>query len=205
MTEQYPTQALILAGGVSSRMGQDKAALPDEHGRPLLARIATLASQISERVMVSVADDNFADELRRQWPLIADDPRGKGPLAGILAALRSAEDTQWLVLACDLPMLDIATLEQLLAIAAQHADAPAVAMRSEHDQLPEPMCAIWRPAMQPRILDAFAAQRYCARKCLIMANAILVDPVTPGALENMNTPQDRERLLGGAQPQRASL
>ena len=68
-------------------------------------------------------------------------------------------------------------------------------MKSERDGLPEPMCAIWRPAMREQILSRFAAGRYCARKTLIVAGAKLVEAVTPGALDNMNTEQDLADIL----------
>ena len=62
----------------------------------------------------------------------------------------------WLVLACDLPFLDRATLQHLIA---QRASARlATAYRSSSDGQPEPLCAIFEPA-QPRSHRAVASRR----------------------------------------------
>lgn len=161
----------------------------------MLARTAGLAAAVTDGVWVSVRGVEGSDALRRQWPLIEDAPEGQGPLAGILAALRHRDDADWLVLACDLPRLDSATLTALSATAAGHPDAPAIAMRSERDGTPEPLCAIWRPAMRARIEAQLAEDRRCARRCLLDAAVPLVDAVTQGALANMNAPEDLAAVL----------
>ncbi|MEO1595350.1 MAG: molybdenum cofactor guanylyltransferase [Pseudomonadota bacterium] len=191
---ERPLMALLLAGGESRRMGSDKAAIEID-GQTMLARTASLAAHVCDTVWVSVRSAAQADALRRQWPLIEDAPEGRGPLAGILAALRHRGDAEWLVLACDLPRLDAATLEALRVAAAERPDALAVAMRSERDGTPEPMCAIWRPGMRARIEAQLAEDRRCARRCLLDAEVPLVDAVTRGALSNMNAPEDLAAAL----------
>lgn len=191
---ERPLLALLLAGGESRRMGSDKAAIEID-GQTMLARTASLAEAVAETVFVSVRALADADALRRQWPMIEDAPEGQGPLAGILAALRQHDEADWLVLACDLPLLDCATLEALKHAAACRPGAPAVAMRSERDGTPEPLCAIWRPAMRARIEAQLAEDRRCARRCLLDAEVPLVEPVTRGALANMNAPEDLAAVL----------
>ncbi|MEO0344735.1 MAG: molybdenum cofactor guanylyltransferase [Pseudomonadota bacterium] len=191
---ERPLMALLLAGGESRRMGSDKAAIEIE-GQTMLARTARLAAAVAESVWVSVRDSAASDALRRQWPMIEDAPEGQGPLAGILAALRHRDDADWLVLACDLPRLDSATLEALRDAAANHPNAPAIAMRSERDGTPEPLCAIWRSSMRVRIEAQLADDRRCARRCLLDVETPLVDAVTHGALANMNAPEDLAALL----------
>ena len=189
-----PTKALLLAGGKSERMGQDKAAILVAGETQLARSWALLESQVSE-VFLSIREDMREDALRANYPQIIDHPQGRGPLAGVRAALELDPNVDWLVLACDLPKLSAQTLANLLAMAERHPTANAVAYRSEHDDLPEPLCAIWRRPMIEVIDDAFARERYCARKCLLVANAHLIEPIGQGALDNMNTPQDRERLV----------
>lgn len=186
--------ALLLAGGESRRMGTDKAAI-EVGGQSMLERTAALAADVSDAVFVSVRDAATSDALRRQWPLIEDAPDGVGPLAGILAALRQHEDVDWLVLACDLPKLDIATLRALRDAAAQQPEATALAMRSERDGTPEPLCAVWRAPMREHIEDRLAADLRCPRRLLLDSGVPLVDAVTPGALANMNAPEDLAALV----------
>ena len=195
MTDARPTFALLLAGGESRRMGRDKAAIEIE-GETMLARTARLAADACDDVFVSVRSAGAVDALRRQWPVIEDAPDGSGPLAGILGALRARPDVDWLVLACDLPKLDAATLAALLSAAKAAPDALAVAMQSERDGTPEPLCAVWRPALVERIERQLAEDRRCPRRCLIEAAVPLVPPVTKGALANMNAPEDLRDIPG---------
>lgn len=176
-------------------MGRDKAAI-EIGGEPMLARTARLAADACDEVFVSVRSTAAVDALRRGWPMIEDAADGVGPLAGILGALRARPGVDWLVLACDLPKLDAATLGALLAAAQDAPDAPAVAMQSERDGSPEPLCAVWRPEMTPRIERQLAEDRRCARRCLIEAEVPLVPAVTAGALANMNAPGDLRDIEG---------
>ena len=195
MAEARPTFALLLAGGESRRMGRDKAAI-EVGGETMLARTARLAADACDDVFVSVRSADSVDALRREWPMIEDAPDGAGPLAGILGALRARPGVDWLVLACDLPRLDAATLAALLAAAEDAPDASAVAMRSERDGTPEPLCAVWRQDIVPRIERQLAEDRRCPRRCLIEAALPLVPAVTEGALANMNAPEDLRDITG---------
>lgn len=175
-------------------MGRDKAAIRIG-GRTQLERTAALLAR--HAAQVSVSRRNADDAAPDGYAVIADHPGARGPVAGIAAALTARPDADWLVAACDLPKLDDATLTALTAFASRHPDAAAVAMRSERDGLPEPLCAIWRAAMLPAIEAAVAEARYCPRKILIRAGVPLLDAVSPGALANMNTPEDLAALMGG--------
>ncbi len=187
-------QALILAGGQSRRMGTDKAHITVS-GATQLDRTCALAAQFTDHVFVSVRDLATADSLRRRYSLIADVPDAEGPLAGVLAAFKLDPVADWLVLACDLPRLDAPTLDALTRAAAQDSQSAAIAIGSEvHDGLPEPLCAIWRSSLSDLVHQRVAAQKYCARKCLILGNCSVIPAVSPGALANMNTPADLAEL-----------
>jgi molybdopterin-guanine dinucleotide biosynthesis protein A len=178
---------LVLAGGRSSRMKRDKATLPYA-GRTQLERAAELVAAHVGEVFVSVREDQADDPVRSRFPRIVDRRTGIGPIAGIMAAQAERPDAAWLVLACDLPFLDDATLTHLLA----HRDPSrvATAYRSAHDGLPEPLCAVYEPASRAAI-DAFvAAGRDCPRKFLINSDTRLLEQPNPRALENVNTPEE---------------
>ncbi len=142
-----PVFGLILAGGSSSRMQRDKAALPYQ-GRNQLDRAFDLAARHVAEVFVSVRASQADDPLRSHHPLIIDSVAGEGPIVGIRSALAARPDVAWLVLACDLPFLGDAALAHLLAMRDLHAFATAY--RSAHDGLPEPLCAVWEPRRAPR-------------------------------------------------------
>ncbi|MFZ0550852.1 MAG: NTP transferase domain-containing protein [Steroidobacteraceae bacterium] len=182
-----PLYGLILAGGRSTRMQRDKAAL-EYAGRSQLERAVELITPLVERVFVSVRPDQTSDPLRARFAQIVDSGEVAGPIAGILAAQARHPDAAWLVLACDLPLLDQPALEHLLR--SRRPERQATAYRSSHDGMPEPLCAIYEPSSHEAMRAHVASGRDCPRKFLLNADTELLDQPQPGALDNVNTPKD---------------
>jgi len=182
-----PLYGLVLAGGRSSRMKQDKATLA-YHGRTQLEWAMDLIAPFVDRAFVSVRPDQTRDPARAKFPQIVDTQENLGPIAGIMAAQTQHPDAAWLVLACDLPFLDAATLKHL--VWAREPDRVATAYRSSHDGLPEPLCAIYEPASRAAILAHVESGKNCPRKFLIRSEAHLIEEPNPRALDNVNTPEE---------------
>jgi molybdenum cofactor guanylyltransferase len=178
---------LVLAGGASTRMRTDKAAL-EYRGQPQLRRAFELLSKVCAATFVSVRPDQRDDPARAGLPQIVDRQPGIGPIAGISAALLEHPKAAWLVLACDLPFLTEGTLQNLIAHRDPHKIATAY--KSTHDGLPEPLCAIWEPAARQAVLAAIASGKQCPRKFLINADAVLLDLPEREALDNVNTREE---------------
>jgi molybdopterin-guanine dinucleotide biosynthesis protein A len=191
-----PLYGLVLAGGASRRMGQDKAALA-LHGRPQLDWGCDTLARHCERVFVSIRADQQDDPVRRGRPVIVDVHDGAGPIAGIAAAQAAHPECAWLVLACDLPFVDDAAIGHLVG----HRDGRSVvAYASSHDGLPEPLCAIYEPASRAGVLAALASGRNCPRKFIVGTGVALLRQPDPAALDNVNTPEELQRArahLGG--------
>jgi molybdopterin-guanine dinucleotide biosynthesis protein A len=128
--------AFVLAGGKSSRMGQDKVFLKF-HGRTLLERALELAGEVTEQVRIVGAREKFATFA----PVVEDVYAGRGPLAGIHAALSSSQTELNLVLAVDTPFLQSSFLKWLVA-QARNTDALAT-VPSVNGQV-QPLCAVYR-------------------------------------------------------------
>jgi molybdopterin-guanine dinucleotide biosynthesis protein A len=186
-----PLYGLVLAGGRSSRMQADKAALAYDC-KPQLARAFDLLAPRARQAFISVRADQRDEGLRARYPQVVDGAIGEGPIAGIIAAQALYPEAAWLVVACDLPLLDGATLDQLLG--GRDRARLATAFRSTTDGLPEPLCAIYEPASRTPILEQLAAGRQCPRKFLMRHDIALLDALHPRALDNANTPQDAEAL-----------
>lgn len=182
-----PLFGLILAGGASTRMQRDKAALA-YHGQPQLAWAYDLVSPVCAATFVSVRPEQRDEATRREFPQIVDRQPGAGPIAGISAALQEHPKAAWLVIACDLPFLTRETLQHL--VAQRNPDRVATAYRSAHDALPEPLCAIWEPQARAALLAHMASGKQCPRKFLINSNALLLDLPDARALDNVNTAQE---------------
>jgi molybdopterin-guanine dinucleotide biosynthesis protein A len=199
-----PLFGLVLAGGRSTRMGRDKATLSYGDDTPQLERAAALLKRHVAKVFVSVRADQAADPLRARFAQIKDTHENIGPIAGLLAAQSQHPEAAWLVLACDLPLLDDASLAHL--VAGRDAARAATAYRSSHDGLPEPLCAIYEPRSSTTLSAWVAAGKQCPRKFLGSTDTALLDEPNPRALDNINTPAEygaaNQQVLrrGSAQP-----
>jgi molybdopterin-guanine dinucleotide biosynthesis protein A len=149
--------------------------------------VALLTPRVA-RAFVSVRAEQRADPLRAPFEQIEDTRENLGPIAGIVAALERHPEHAWLVLACDLPLLDAATLDCLVRSRAPHR--LATAFRSSHDRLPEPLCAVYEPASRAALAAYVAAGGSCPRKFLMSADVELLDEPNPRALDNANTPEE---------------
>ncbi len=143
---------IVMAGGLSSRMGRDKLLLSvHDDGKDMLTRTFALLGKVTARVFVSCrSSEGLA------FPAIPDDVERQGPLGGILTALRRLR-TPLLVLSCDLPFMDLPTLHRL--IAARKARCPGTiltAYREEHTGTLEPLVAIYEPECLPWFEEAQA-------------------------------------------------
>jgi molybdopterin-guanine dinucleotide biosynthesis protein A len=178
---------LVLTGGRSRRMQRDKAAL-EYAGKPQLARAMELLHPLVERAYVSVRSDQSGEPARAAYETISDVRPDLGPIGGIHAALHTHRDKAWLILACDLPFLDSATLQHLIARRA--SGRMATAYRSSSDRLPEPLCAIFEPGALAAIERALAQGKNCPRSFLSQADVELLDLPHAQALDNINTVEE---------------
>ena len=193
-----PLLGLVLAGGRSTRMRTDKAALL-YGGRSQLERAMELIAPHVERAYVSVRADQREDPLRARFPQIRDRHENLGPIAGLLAAQAAHPQAAWLVLACDLPLLDAATLAHL--VRSRAPERCATAYRSSHDGLPEPLCAIWEPHSATPLAAYVARGRQCPRRFLLGADALVIDEPNPQALDNINTPEEYRSVMSALLPE----
>ena len=184
-----PLFGLVLTGGASRRMGHDKAVL-QYRGRAQLDRSYDALSRHCERVFVSMRREQANDATRNRYPAIYDTLDNAGPIAGIAAAQATHPGHAWLVVACDLPFL---TDDSLRFLIASRDGRPVVAYRSTHDDLPEPLCAIYEPETRLEILAFVASGRVCPRKFVISTGAALLEQKDPSTLDNINTPEELER------------
>jgi molybdenum cofactor guanylyltransferase len=185
-----PLYGLLLSGGASRRMQRDKAQLAYA-GQPQLMRAWHLLKAVTERAFVSVRAEQRDDPLRAGLPQIVDRYEAIGPAAGILTAQEAYPDVAWLVIACDLPLLDMATLQALLD--ARDANHDATAFTSRFDGLPEPLCALWEPSSHALLKQRVDGSSYCPRKALILSRTKLL-PAPGDALDNINTPEEFELM-----------
>ena len=145
--------AYVLAGGGSTRFGQDKA-LVEFAGKPMLARMIELILSIAQEVKVVAASAKYTDFgteiVEDRWP-------GEGPLGGIVTALLHARENEpaweWnIIVSCDMPFLT-ADWMRFLAERAEKSDRQVILPHSQHG--PEPLCACYRTSAVERLRAVF--------------------------------------------------
>ena len=149
--------AIVMAGGRSSRMGQDKALLP-VRGVSMIQRVVDSLRPSFERILVSVGDRERYAFLGLD--IVEDEARGQGPMVGVASALRATQTEVAFVTACDVPEPPLAPMARLLREVA-HGAAAVPAHDSGHL---EPLFAVYRRSLLPDLDEALArGERTLAR------------------------------------------
>jgi len=190
---------VVLAGGRSARMGSPKALL-DFRGLPFVVRIleALEALEVKTRVVVVGPDaPRIRPALAGHECLIVEnsDVEG-GPIASLRAALRVLQALQpsaALVWPVDLPHVRVTTVERLIETFRRDpapAVVPTFAERRGHPVL-------WGAGLFEELLTSDAATQHGAR-AVLHAHAAEISPVAvddPAVIDDLNTPEDYERLV----------
>lgn len=187
--DSTPLYGLVLAGGKSTRMGTDKG-LKLWHTQPQRYHMADLLSKICTKTYISCRPDQVAD-MEASYECIVDSLADGGPLGAIAGALQQHPNKAWLIVACDLPLLDLATLQHLCN--ERNPEAIATSFISPYDQLPEPLIAIWEPQSGAVVQEWLEKGYKCPRKVLINSHCHLIHPPDTDCLLNANTPEEAAR------------
>ena len=188
-----PIAIILLAGGQSKRMGQDKALIPWQ-GTPLLSRVGEAALQVSTQVYVMSPWSNRYDEiLPPSIQHLQEDQPGEGPLSALAQSLRTLSSASWvLLLACDMPQLDAQVLIQWRSqLTSLPQDCLAYVPKLEASRW-EPLCGFYRSSCLSS-LELFLEQGGRSfQKWLnnIHAIAIPVEPEQISMFHNCNRPED---------------
>ena len=137
-------EGFILAGGLSSRMGEDKSRLR-LCGRTFVEIAAGALASVSSRVSVVGSRPGVESHGLRVVPDIHE---GLGALGGLHAALAACATPWAAVVSCDLPFVTAELFERLASVRDKDADAVAPV---QEDGRPQPLCALYAVA---RCLDA---------------------------------------------------
>jgi molybdopterin-guanine dinucleotide biosynthesis protein A len=157
--------ALILAGGDSSRMGQDKAVLLLD-GTTLLQRATATMQQIFPKVIVSVRQPRAEVALQQ----VCDTEADGGPLAGLVAGLAQV-DTQWMfAVACDMPFIQPAVITRMAELRGEQQ--AVVPMISGH---PQPLFAFYAKHALPVMREAQTSGEKRVRAVLQQLDVRYVD------------------------------
>jgi molybdopterin-guanine dinucleotide biosynthesis protein A len=200
-TATAPLYGLVLVGGLSKRMGADKAAL-SYHGKPQMEHVLDLIAPYCEKTFLSCRADQTDQTGLAGRPQIHDTFFNMGPMAGILSALQAHPGSAFLVVACDLPFLDAPTLKAL--VEGRDPEKMATGFTGTYKGLPEPLCSIYEPKAFARMRELNGQGIDCPRKAMMHSPCRMLTPPDPLALTNANHPDDYQRALAALAERRAS-
>ncbi|MXZ74078.1 MAG: molybdenum cofactor guanylyltransferase [Gemmatimonadetes bacterium] len=152
MTAREEVTGIILAGGMSSRFGSNKA-LSRIDGDRLIERLCRTVGSVTGRMMLitHTPEDYAFLKLESRKDLV---PRC-GPIGGIYTALRTAQTPLCLCVACDMPFVRPEFLEYMVERSAGYDVVVPV-----NDGRVEPLCAVYRETCVPAIEDRIHARRF---------------------------------------------
>lgn len=188
-------------------MGRDKALIPLQ-GVPLLQQVCEVALNCTSEVyVVTFWPDRYRDILPNGCRLIQEvslpgETESHGPLVGFAQGLAQVETDWVLLLACDLPQLQVKVLQDWAAglektgndAIAQSALTKPIALLPRQAKGWEPLCGFYRRQCLPMLTEFIQAggrsfQRWLAK------HSVQELPVTDTQLFfNCNTPADLERI-----------
>lgn len=187
------TAAVILAGGMSRRMGRDKAALPFGE-ETMLSHLVNTYRPYFDMIAVSL---NEAGRFDTAGALeVVDHHPGNGPMAGLEAAFLETDADVIFLTGTDLPLGDPALAKHLLEL---RGDYDVCLMRSEKG--PEPLFAVYTSACLPAVQKALAEGRRSMFSMLqdVRTLEIPAEELTQfdvqKILTNVNDPEEYARVL----------
>ncbi|PIQ21461.1 MAG: molybdenum cofactor guanylyltransferase [Cytophagales bacterium CG18_big_fil_WC_8_21_14_2_50_42_9] len=186
-----PLHGLVLAGGKSTRMQQDKGAL-QYHGLDQRTHVYHLLQAFCQEVHVS-CNAAQVTELDGKLPYLQDQFLNLGPKGGILTAFQHNPNAALLAVACDLPLLSSETLQYL--VQQRDHTKMATAFYDAEEKFPEPLLTIWEPRSYPTLLQFLSLGYSCPRKALINSEVKLLTIPDVTELRNVNGPEAYQQTL----------
>jgi molybdopterin-guanine dinucleotide biosynthesis protein A len=177
---------IVLAGGKSRRFGSDKAIEPYKNSTFLELALMNLKA-VTEVVAVIGRMDYSAENV--QYILDNAKYRGMGPLAGLYTAMKEVQAEWYLVLACDMPLIDGDILAALLS--GKNEKHPAVI--PVIDGKYHPLCALYHCTVLPEIERLLDLKELKMMTLLEKLNPVYLNESNfknPGRFANMNRRED---------------
>ena len=186
MNDKSTISGFILAGGLSTRMGSDKALLKIS-GEPLLGRMITIIRPFCQNVAISGMKDDY---LVFNTEMVADCLAGIGPISGIYSSLKFSNSDWNLLVSVDVPFLNAELLELLIS---NMDDFDCIIPK--HDSGLEPLVGLYHKNVLPVVENMIKHEDYKLMNLLSKLNACYLDcnfliKKNPRLFMNLNRPED---------------
>lgn len=178
---------LILIGGKSSRMGTDKSLL-NYHGKSQREYLHDLAQRFCSEVYFSCREEQKFSE-----KTIIDRDSELGPMSGILSAFEYNKNVAWLVLACDMPLIDETSFETL--IKHRNPEKVATTFFNNENNAPDPLFTIYEPKAYEQLAEYVKSGNKSPKIFLQNADIQLIKTENVDFLKNINTKEEFDKLI----------
>jgi len=142
--------AILLAGGSSRRMGENKA-MTIIRGLPLIQIVHMQLESIFDEVIISAGDTGLYAFLGS--PIIPDEKPNSGPLMGLYSAMKAASNPVVFACACDIPMISEDYVDELYQTLGPHDAAVPITQKPDHY---EPLFAFYKSTVIPTIENSLS-------------------------------------------------
>jgi molybdenum cofactor guanylyltransferase len=182
---------LVVCGGHSSRMGQDKGLL-NYHGRPQRYYLYHLLKEICNEVFIS-CNKQQANEIPTEYKTIIDreEFEDRGPLTALLSAHKVFPSMSLLVLGCDYPLVEKKDLEVLL----QQSKGVSVIYKNNETGFIEPLIALYSVFSLNELSLNHSKFNGSLRRFLQKSDAIIIDHQEPARLKSVDTMEDYKAII----------
>ncbi len=180
-----PLYGLVLCGGQSSRMGEDKSLL-DYYGKPQRYFTYDLLEPLCEKVFIS-CNYNQSEDIPSGYKFIVDTKKYSdiGPMAALLSAFEKFPAASFFVTGCDYPFLNAKNIRDLINERTEMADA--VCYRHPETDFYEPLICIYENNSYEKLLTNFKQKKHSLQQFLHEANTCNVIPSSTNFLTSVNT------------------
>jgi molybdopterin-guanine dinucleotide biosynthesis protein A len=150
---------IVLCGGKSRRMGQDKGSM-SFHGKPMIIHVIETLTHVADEIVLVLRDKNQADEYKKflkdlklteniNFKICTDILKDQGPLAGILTGFQHIVSNKAMVLPCDSPFVSEFFVKKMFELSG-YSDFDAFVPKWSDGRL-EPLHSIYKKNSQPVI------------------------------------------------------
>ncbi len=183
---------IVLSGGRSSRMGQDKS-LMILNGKPLIQYAIDTIKPLCDKVVISSNFNNYDFTGCEVWP---DEMDVQAPITGIYSCIKQSPTEVNLVISCDMPLIQTMLFEYLLTFANNHD-----IIVPTHNKYFEPLCAIYKKSVLPAMEISINKHDYKLMTFIKSTSYLPIEITedltvyTSAMFLNVNTPEEYNHLV----------
>ncbi|MDA3892977.1 MAG: molybdenum cofactor guanylyltransferase [Salinivirgaceae bacterium] len=172
---------IVIAGGKSSRMGQNKALLK-YHGKRLIDNAIQLLQKYTQNIIVS------SNEPIESIPysILPDEVKDIGPMGGLHSGLRESKSEFNLIIPCDVPNIELGLFSNFIAACEGYDAVIPILPNGKY----EPLVACYNKTIIPLIEKAIQNNDYKLVNLIDKAHVKFIEVINIDQFKNINAPND---------------